>query len=249
MTRPFKHYIITRFNMGLYAPNAGIRVTPQEWMDHRMRLFTTITLPSIVGQSCAEFTWLLGMDAQTPDRYIQEIESFRIPNLKIVYTGDIHPVWAQGFEPGDYDLITTRLDNDDALHRDAVVVLHKTYLRRRQHQRIPWVIVFPLGLIVDVSTREFWPMEYWFNSCPTLVEDSREPVTVQEWDHCCIPAHVQRCFVKDQPYWLQVVHSQNVLNKVPVDHPNKRVYGDMPMPMEALGHFNVAARQLLALQS
>jgi hypothetical protein len=52
----FRHYILTRFTAGLYKRAAGLTVSPQEWMEHRLRLFTALTLPSLRGQGCQNFT-------------------------------------------------------------------------------------------------------------------------------------------------------------------------------------------------
>jgi hypothetical protein len=64
--RKFKDYITTRFNAALYSPEAKIRISADEWMQHRIRLFTRFTLPSIMSQSCQNFTWLVLVDRQTP---------------------------------------------------------------------------------------------------------------------------------------------------------------------------------------
>jgi len=71
----FRHYILTRFNTGLYRRTEGLTVSPDEWMEHRLRLFTSLTLPSIRGQSCQDFTWLVLMDRRTPERDIRTLES------------------------------------------------------------------------------------------------------------------------------------------------------------------------------
>ncbi len=138
----FRHHILTRFNTGLYKRAAELTVSPQQWMEHRLRLFTTLTLPSIIGQSCQDFTWLV-------------------------------------------------------------------------------------------------LMEDWLNNCPTLIEDARSPRTVCQWDHSLIPAEVQRCYVKDKPYWLQVVHSQNLRNVVDGDNPNRTVRKDLPARPEHLAQFGI----------
>ncbi len=212
-----------------------------------MRLFMAITLPSILAQSCTNFTWLLGMDIHTPDCYIQEIESFRCSNLKVLLPRNESPIWKQSYDPGQYDRLTTRIDNDDAFHRDAIGAIQQAYLEHREHQSKPWIIVLPFGAIIDVADRELFGMEYWCNNCPTLINDSSDPRTIWQWDHSNIPSEVQRCFVTDKPYWLQVVHSQNVLNTIPVNHPVKIVYRDQPIPLDALANFNVSPDDLSGL--
>jgi hypothetical protein len=240
----FKHYVLTRFNDGIYGPNSKLEVPPEEWMEHRLRLFTTFTFPSIVEQTCQDFTWLVLMDRQTPDHYIQEIESFRYPNLKLIYPTETGSKWGQVFEPGDYDLITTRIDNDDAFHREVIEVLQQTYRAEHQQRTKPWVIVFPFGLIMDLTSQDLWVMEYWLNNSPTQV-GSLADRTIYRWKHNEIPAEIDRCYIKDKPYWLQIVHAHNVLNAIPSEgHPYKILHKEIPTWLGSLAHFGVAPDRL-----
>jgi hypothetical protein len=241
----FRHYIITRFNTGIYGPESKLRVPPCEWMEHRLRLFTTFTFPSIMEQSCQNFTWLVLMDRQTPDHYIQEIESFRYPNLRVVVPTEAGGKWGQAFEPGDYDLITTRIDNDDAFHGDAVEVLQQTYLAEHRQRAKPWVMVFPFGLIMNLASQDLWVMEYWLNNSPTRVGDRSDGKTVFQWRHNEIPAEVPKCYIKDKPYWLQIVHAYNMLNGIPIDgHPFKILHKEIRTSLEWLTQFGVAPDRL-----
>jgi hypothetical protein len=237
--QPFRHYLTTRFNVGIYARGARLRIPPAQWMEHRWKLFAMITLPSIMEQTCQDFTWLVLMDKETPEAYIREIESFRCPNLKVIFPTTVKPHWLQAFEPGDYALITTRVDNDDALHRRTIETIQDAYRVENPYRPLPWTIVFPFGLILDLAKRDIWVMEYWFNNCPTLVENSGTAKTIWQWDHSNIPPQIQRCYVRDQPYWLQVVHSQNVLNEIPTTPSMKILHRDILVPLEKLTEFSI----------
>ncbi|HNS20154.1 MAG TPA: glycosyltransferase [Sedimentisphaerales bacterium] len=240
----FRHYILTRFNTGLYGPNPRIRVAPDEWMDHRMRLFTTISLPSMAGQSCQNFTWLILMDGQTPEHYIRALERAVCRNMKIIYLDPGQPRWLRDLAPGPYDLITTRMDNDDAFHRDAVQAIQDAWRAKHAEQTKPWLIVFPFGLILSLADRKMYVMEYWFNNCPTLVEDSHDPGTVYRWQHSEIPPTVPRHFLKDRPSWLQVVHSQNLLNAIRSDNPLRIVHEELPAKLGFLHCFGIDPARL-----
>ena len=89
-----------------------------------------------------------------------------------------------------------------------------------------------------------WILEYWFNNCPTLVEPSEQPKTAWHWDHSNIPADIGRSFVKDKPYWLQVVHSQNVLNEIPVSHRTKILHKKMRVTPASLRPFGISLENL-----
>jgi hypothetical protein len=237
--RTFRHYLTTRFNTGIYGSKARLRIPAEQWMEHRWKLFTTITLPSIMEQTCQDFTWLILMDKKTPELYIHEMESFRYPNLKLIYPTSVKPAWLQAIDANGCDLITTRIDNDDAFHRETIERIQQTYQAEHPYRIKPWIILFPYGLILDLARRDMWVMEYWFNNCPTLVEDSQEPRTVWHWDHSNIPPQIQRSFIRDKSYWLQVVHSQNVLNEIPAGPSSKILHREKPVPVEDLAEFNI----------
>jgi len=235
----FRHYILTRFNTGLYGPNPWMKTDPRVWMDHRMKLFTTITLPSMAAQSCQNFAWVVLMDRQTPEPYIKELERVACPTMKLLFCDPDQPRWQRSFEPGRYDLITTRIDNDDAFHRDAVKDIQDVWRTRDESRTKPWLIVFPFGLILNLADRRMWVMEYWFNNCPTMVEDSENCGTVYRWQHSEIPGDVPRFCIKNKPYWLQVVHSQNVLNAVESSNPLRIVHKELPAAIEHLEQFGI----------
>lgn len=235
----FSHYILTRFNAGLYKRGAELSVSPGQWMEHRLRLFTLLTLPSIMGQSSQDFTWLILMDRQTPDSDIRTLENAGYPNMKLIYPAPGKSPWLQGIASGEYDLITTRIDNDDAFHRDTVQTIQQTWRTEREHRSKPWLIVFPFGLILDLPTRQACLMEYRANNCPSLIEDGREPRTIWQWDHSRIPAEVRRRCIQDKPYWLQTVHSQNLRNVVDSENPNRIVRKDLPARREHLAQFGI----------
>lgn len=242
----FKHYITTRFNAGLYSPEAQIRISADKWMQHRIKLFTTFTLPSMMAQTCQNFTWLVLIDRQTPKTHRQVLESIPYKNIKIIYPEPPHDVWLQNIELSQYDLITTRIDNDDAFHRDVVKIVQDNWRAQGPKRPKPWVMVFPFGFILDLATKEMSVLEYWFNNCPTLVEDSQNPRTIWQWDHSNIPAEIYKLYIKDKPYWLQVVHSQNLRNRIPLNDPVKIIHRQLKPRLEFLAHFGVDVNELPA---
>jgi hypothetical protein len=244
MTEPFNHLILTRFNVDLYGPRAKVRLEPNAWMEHRLRLFEAFTLPSIAGQSCQNFTWRIMMDPQTPDVHLQRLERLCRSNMKLIFPTRGVNSWLADTEPGLYDLLTTRIDNDDAFHRDAVAALHETYRENRERLARPWVMVFPFGMIFDLAARRGWLMEYWHNNCPTLVEDGRAPRTIWQWQHDQIPADVARWSIKDFPHWLQVVHEQNLRNAIDSANPLRTVHREVAMQPKHLTPFGVDPEHL-----
>ena len=91
---------------------------PEEWMEHRMKLFDELTLPSVICQTCTDFTWLLAFDRNTPEWIKDKYMSF--PNVMIAYNYPADHIKneysAINVPPynGDW-IITSRLDNDDII--------------------------------------------------------------------------------------------------------------------------------------
>jgi hypothetical protein len=62
---------------------------------------------------------------------------------------------------------------------------------------------------------------------------------VRQWQHDQFPASVPRCFIKDKPYWLQVVHRQNLRNAIDSDNPLRKIHRDFPTRLEHMTLFGV----------
>lgn len=122
-----QHFILTRFNLRLWNRDKfGSPVRTLTWLNHRFSLFERYCLPSIAGQTCKDFKWIVLFDGQTPDEYKSRIAGYQslCPQLIPVY---VEPQNGRFFARifGEevrkrMDLsariLTTYLDNDDALN-------------------------------------------------------------------------------------------------------------------------------------
>jgi hypothetical protein len=59
-----------------------------------------------------------------------------------------------------------------------------------------------------------------------------------------MPATVDTCYIKDKPYRLQAVHSQNLLNAVDTDNRKRIVHKELPARLEHLQHFSIDPSRL-----
>ena len=145
------HVILTRFNVrwdeALDGPSIG---TDPAWLENRFKLFERYCLPSVLGQSRSDFSWLLFFDHQTPEPYAQRARALADlhPN--------IHPIFCRSL-PNDFVsesivktiptepewLLTTRLDNDDGLHEDFVARVQDAQTLERSE-----VLNCPVGIIL-----------------------------------------------------------------------------------------------------
>lgn len=205
----FKHYVLTKFNLGLYSnPDKRIKIKPDVWMEHRFQLFEKYTLPSMVNQSCQNFSWLLLIDKQTPKRFIDRIENFGYSNIKICYKD-----WRiTTCKHHDFDILTTRIDNDDAFHTDFIKKIQCEYIKQIDSK--PFVISFLSGYLMDLKSNKIILRNWNTNNCPTLVTSGKQGVfkSVRS-DHTKLRTkyktfHIQRF----EPYWLLTIHSQNLCN-------------------------------------
>ena len=122
-----KHLIMTRFNIEC-DKDIAFHGNDPEYLAQRFALFDRYCLPSVAAQTSRDFTWLVLFHPQTPEPFRTQIAHYQelYPFFRPVYTDvkeDINVLVAEiGVQyAGDAEwLLTTRLDNDDMLHRDYV---------------------------------------------------------------------------------------------------------------------------------
>lgn len=100
----YQHYILTRMNLGIYN-----RADAGQWMRHRLGLFESYLLPSIMRQTNNNFRWILCFDERTPDEVICRYDY--MDHVIIAYQQPKFVV--PTLEPDAQWLITSRIDNDD----------------------------------------------------------------------------------------------------------------------------------------
>ena len=244
-----KHYVITRFNLGIYSSKpmfgAKLNISPDAWMAHRIHLFLTLTVPSMKAQTNQNFTWFVLMDAKTPEIFMRALYKIRYGNLYIYNTNTSHITMTdavlQHIEPGEYDLITTRLDNDDLLHKNAINDIQNLY-RVNRGSELPYTIDIPHGYTFDLKAKEIYPTTYPGNANISLVERSVGAKTAWHDQHGKIYNqyyHIQTI----EPGWMIVVHSQNVGNNIK-SSPGREIYTDYAVPLDKLTEFGVNLDEL-----
>lgn len=133
-----KHFLGTRFNLTVpdwKTSKNGEAVLTEKWLENRFNLFKNYCLPSVKNQTNQNFVWCIFFDVNTPLIYKKKIEiiSQEYKNL--------HPIFIDGIsnlvpsfkdfiiKNSNYDeyIITTRLDNDDLIHKDFIKTIQKLY--------------------------------------------------------------------------------------------------------------------------
>ena len=190
------------------------------------------------------------MDELTPKPYKQLIDRIHMKNLRPIFLScrglDNKQIAAEvmaNIEPGDYDLITTEVDSDDAIYRDTVKVIQDKYQHRDNEL---WQISFLHGLILDMRTKAVFPMKYAYH-CPTIIEHSSTARSVYYWPNSEIPANCAE-YILNTPYWLQVIHSQNAKNDMK-STPGREIYTDEPLSMSHLSGFGINLEAFLVAKT
>jgi hypothetical protein len=223
----FKHYIVTRFNVGLYSLLHG---DPEEWFQERVKVFKEFTLPSIQKQTCQNFEWLLLFDAQTPFNHVYEIRKVikDFPNTYSLFLQlpkawiykkysetnstliDYTPLIEHIVPQSKYSL-QTRLDNDDALMPDTIAKIQEFVLTTKDH----YVIDIRHGYILDsVNKRAFKAVHPLGSPFLSLFQLNNEDFRAV---YCMIHKQItRRCFARtiNDRLWVMHVHGNNVSNRV-----------------------------------
>lgn len=213
------HLLITRFNLripGWRLDKAGREVRTPQWERKRIALFERYCLPSVMHQGERRFRWLLLLDDQSGEELRRRVGMWqeRMDNLHAVFLPvashrQIAAAVRERVAPGSDLVLTTRLDNDDALHENALAQI-------RQHARYGRREFLNLRLGFTTDGQRARVVSHKYSPFTTLAEPAGdgELRTV----HCGLPhgrvrklAPVRQ--IAHEPLWLRVVHGGNMENR------------------------------------
>jgi hypothetical protein len=222
----FDHVLLTRFNL----PTQGVerRVRAQEkWLENRVKLFEKYCLTSVKAQTAGHIHWIIYFDPDSPSWLLERIKEWSDGNVFVPIfratvsssqlCADLREVVGH---PRDM-LITTNLDNDDAL---AVDFAHRLQLSAAQPRRT--ALYLTEGLIA--CEKRLFKRTDRRNAFCSVVESWDTPVTCWADWHNLLGRHMPVVEIPGQPAWLQVVHGGNVSN---------RVHGKLVSPVAYLDSF------------
>lgn len=226
----FCHLILTQFNVKIDS-ESEIRVGP-EWLSYRFDLFERFCYPSIRGQTNQHFKWLVFFDLHTPNIFREKVESYaRWNNFVPCYVDSFsnlenHDIIRENISPDSKYIITTRIDNDDAVSTDFVDKIQKNFYNQRLE-----FINFTNGYLLDCNKHKLYKKRIFSNMFISLIESVENFKTV----FCAVPCHTgPQMFASDSPWlshinlhlvgkireieaeplWLIVVHGRNLDNKI-----------------------------------
>lgn len=249
-----QHYLVTKFNVGLYsdasswelADKAGRRIAqePDAWMEHRLELFETYCIPSVLNQSDQDFTWLLFLDSRTPATYRDRVrklvsschasmlypEPSRLNRSSTCQSLQLH-VQRHLLKDTKY-VITSLLDSDDAVHEHYIrrvrqALPHEAIRFRHMFDKDTTFASAAARIAVNFSWGYLFDGEstqLFMNACNpfvSMIEDVElldRPVTALSEFHndlCKIAAVIE--FITE-PMWVHTIHEWNLKNDFVGEH-------------------------------
>ncbi len=219
----YKHFLITRFNLN-YSKSNSLKPVSEEWISSRLAIFQRFCLPSILNQSNKNFTWFLYFDTNTPEKYKQVVADLEASHLfiKAVYIENadmlipsLNKEIKERLEVGTEYVITTRMDNDDGLHKHAINTIQQQF----KNQSFA-IVNLNNGLQIGINGDKCRMSSFYYISNPfvSMIEklEGNNPLkTILCKDHVLWIVENKEVMVNvDYKYlWLQVIHSQNWLNQ------------------------------------
>lgn len=209
------HVFLTRFNL----PTKGKEQTIREregWLIARFKLFETFCLPSMAGQVESNFSWIVYFDSETPEEFktrvvkIQQQYSFLKPQwVRSAPLSRVRDDIRQFVLPTSQYVLTTRIDNDDAIHSEFCSNL---YAAIEQNNVAMAVFNFPSGLVWQ-SAKLFRHTDK-SNAFTSLLEPVGSLKTIWSEQHPDLSQSFRLIQIDTSAMWLQVVHGENVSNRV-----------------------------------
>lgn len=254
----YRHLVITTFNVPITDDiDAYPRRLDPRWLADRFTLFEKYCLPSVRSQSSQDFTWVVYFDSRTPAVFRERIRGYgEYRNFVPVFADDQYIITERYL--GDLTrncrfLITTKLDNDDAMARDYVGAI------QAQFDQQPFTFLnFTRGLVL--CDGRLYCSENFSNPYISLIESingfrtieprddpdmrliTSEPAWVNGFKtaYCLNHARLDDLGLATQvstgPMWLQVVHGRNTLETGPgreaTRQPLRRLRGRFDVEMD-----------------
>lgn len=206
------HVLLTRFNLPTGGVEARIRAS-ENWLTNRWALFERYCAPSVAAQTSADFDWVVYFDPGSPAWLKQAIQPYaqqglftaifreEVPRRTLV--ADLRDV----VRHGDGMLLTTNLDNDDGLAVDFLARVRAAvdFSDRRALYVVNGLVRDAVGVYLRRDPE---------NAFCSVAEPWSEPRTCWDDWHIMLGRSMPVVALGGDPGWLQVVHGENVSNRV-----------------------------------
>lgn len=215
-----KHFILTRYNHG-WKPNEQItvkRVTKKislpsnKWLEDRLTLFQKYYLPSIEVQTNKNFKVYLSFSDQTPKEYLNKVrELITGLNIEITFEAFDEQFKKKLFtENPNEDILTTRIDNDDAI---SPFFVNRVQTKANSLKNTSIIDVW--GYKFKSSNKSFSPESYnkpHASSFCTVFSKKSDYKWVYETSHTNLPQKLDNHTLINERLYIQVIHNNNLAN-------------------------------------
>jgi len=209
---------ITRLNLN-FEISTRWQGLDDEWLDERLNIMQRFLVPSLKLQHDQNFTWLVLVHPDTPDKILDKIRV--VPQSRIIKTNaDISNRESISRLCVDYlvmnynskRLITARIDSDDAIHPKYGSILKK-FGSICKDTKNGIFADFPNGSFFNLRTNKGYIRQSSSKSCGiSRIEDlNLDAKTI----FCVQHIHVSRqknCLSIDseEPMWVQTMHDSHI---------------------------------------
>lgn len=216
-----KHFIATRFNLknaDWKENKSGNLVLTDEWLEHRFNLFENYCFPSVVNQSNQNFTWCIFFDIDTPQNFKEKIFTL------VKDTSNVIPLFIDGMrdlnvsfknyireniDNTDLYIITTRIDNDDIIHKDFVDTIQSLY---RPADLAVIDLTNGYQVSIDVIEPEIRLYTHPFNAFISVIELAKTFETVFAKMHYGWKSEKNIISYRKKRLWMELSHQENYVN-------------------------------------
>lgn len=222
----YKHFLITRFNVSnildarWQTTKAGNKLLTEEWLTERFRLFETYCFPSVKNQTNLNFQWCVFFDTNTPDRFqtrIQKLaetfETFRPVFIDggAAFQSTMKNIIRAAVMGEDKFVITSRVDNDDILHKDFIATIQQLFKPIDNH-----LINLYRGyqLVTEETGSEIYEFQWRSNPFISLIETADgelNTVYARNHDRWAKAAKSITNYCGSR-LWMVLIHRNNVFN-------------------------------------
>jgi hypothetical protein len=213
-----EHVLLTRFNLATPGREEDIRNRPG-WLSRRFDLFERYCLPSVASQVSQDFVWIVYFDVETPIEFRDRIDLLSgIYPFVPFYTGlFLSDGWRtsvrqvlDGLGKVPDNILTSRLDNDDALARNYI-----SRVRSAAEQSLERHVALNITSGCVLSHGVVYQTQHHSNAFFSLLEPYDNCFrTAAAIRHMDLGSQVPLVQLDGPPGWLQVVHSENVSNRI-----------------------------------
>ena len=216
-----KHFILTRYNCG-WKPDVPIQVKRMttggqvgavEWLESRRKLFEAYCLPSIRAQTARDFRLILAVSKDTPTGYFDFLDRWSDINIELHAGSFGEPFKRSLFDRcGGGLLLTTRLDNDDAIAPRFVERIRSVARTHASDEPLlidVWGHQFLAGKNLFVV--ENYGMQHASQYCSVLSTTSQYKWVFED-EHGKMPQAIERMVKIRESLYVTVIHEQNLGN-------------------------------------